>query len=206
MSKSIEDIAIVVLAAGASTRMGEPKQLLPWKKKTLISHTIETVLQVNCKNVYVVLGANFDLISSEIKDYPVSILNNELWHQGLGTSIACSTTFLINSDKDFDAILFVLADQPFITANYLNEMIVSYSFNKQTIIATMYTDKKNGVPVIFNKIYFKDLKIFKGDEGAKHLLMQLESSVKTLIPPNKNVDLDTKEDYSTFASRNFEFK
>ncbi|MCB4808257.1 nucleotidyltransferase family protein [Tamlana sp. 62-3] len=206
MFKNTKNIAVVVLAAGASTRMGEPKQLLPWKNSTLIAHTIETVLQVNCKNVYVVLGANFDLISSEIKDYPISILNNELWHEGLGTSIAFSINFILNSDINIDAVLFVLADQPFIDSDYINKMITGYNVDNKSIVATYYSDKKIGVPVLFDKLYFKYLKRLQGDEGAKHIIKDHEYAIKTLIPPNKNVDLDTKEDYQLLVSRNFEFK
>jgi len=206
LSKSTPNIAIVVLAAGASARMGEPKQLLSWKKGTLITHSVETVLQVSSKNVLVVLGAHYELISVKINDYPITILNNEAWREGLGKSIAYATDFLTKSNEDIEAVLFVLADQPFITVNYLNNMIDSFVPKKKSIVATSYDDKKIGVPVLFDKVYFKELMHLRDDNGAKHILRQNESYVKALIPPNKNVDLDTKDDYNTFLSQNFEFK
>lgn len=196
-------IAVIILAAGSSSRMGSPKQLLKWGDKTLITHVIETVLQLKIENISVVLGANYELISEHIKGYPITILNNQNWKLGLGKSIAYATQCLMESNKNIDGVLFVLADQPFVNATYLNEILNSFNANKNAIIATSYNNNI-GVPVLFDKKYFNALINLKDDNGAKHILKHHESYVKALIPPNKNVDLDTKEDYNTFFRQNFD--
>tara|TARA_R110002096_G_scaffold46455_1_gene123923 strand:- start:12295 stop:12906 length:612 start_codon:yes stop_codon:yes gene_type:complete len=197
-------IAVVVLAAGASKRMGVPKQLLKWGNGTLITHTIQTVLKLNADAIYVVLGANFQLIKKTIHHFPITILNNENWEHGLGTSIACASKFIQNEKPEIDALLFILADQPFITADYLNKIILSFSPNEKQIVASFYQNRKFGVPALFDAFYFEQLSKLNDDYGARHILKANESVMKALIPPVKNVDLDFKEDYERLYKENFE--
>ncbi|MGS0528175.1 nucleotidyltransferase family protein [Zobellia nedashkovskayae] len=102
-------IAILILAAGASTRMGQPKQLLPWKDTTLLGHAIQTVKSTDAIEVVTVLGANAKLIQSQIKEEVIFIQNTD-WQSGLGGSIACGTEWLLQSNIEFDGILITLAD------------------------------------------------------------------------------------------------
>lgn len=197
-------IVIVVLAAGASKRMGEPKQLLKWGGSTLITHTIQTALKLNSDTIYVVLGANFKLIKNSITHFPITILNNKNWEQGLGESIAFAAKHIQKSSHKPEAILFVLADQPFINVSYLKSMISSFSKEKKQIIASSYQNRKFGVPALFDSYYLDDLSDLKGDFGARHFMQKNESFIKALIPPVKNVDLDFKEDYEKFYKENFE--
>jgi molybdenum cofactor cytidylyltransferase len=196
-------IAVVVLAAGASKRMGKPKQLLQWDNETLISHTIRTALKLKTGHVYVVLGANFQLIEKTINHFPITILNNKNWERGLGASIGVASKYIQRQKPETDALLFVLADQPFITASYLNDIILSFSPNENQIIASAYENQKFGVPALFDSSYFKKLGLLKDDFGAKDVLKANESFVKVLIPPVKNVDLDSKEDYERLYKENF---
>ena len=197
-------IAVVILAAGSSKRMGTPKQLLKWGEETLISHTIESILTLDTETIFVVLGANFDLIKKTIQHYPTTILNNKNWAQGLGTSIACASKYIQNKKSNVDAVLFILADQPFITSDYLNELILSFSSGNKQIIASSYQNRKFGVPAIFDIFYLHHLSKLNDDFGARNILKENESFVKTLEPPVKNVDLDFKEDYEKFHKENFE--
>lgn len=195
-------IPIIILAAGASSRMGVIKQLLNWGEESLLSHAIKTTLELSNNDVIVVLGANSDIIKIEIEHYPVSIIYNEKWQQGLGNSIACGINYIMEFHKNADGALIVLADQPLIDADYLNELIQNFSPSKIQIIATSYSKGTYGVPVLFDKSYFDDLMQLHDDFGAKQLLRKNESHVKVLIPPNKNVDLDTKEDYEFYKGLN----
>ncbi|MGC1206112.1 MAG: nucleotidyltransferase family protein [Flavobacteriaceae bacterium] len=196
-------IAVVILAAGASKRMGEPKQLLKWGDSTLITHTIQTALKLKVDTVYVVLGANFKLIENSIAHFPITILNNENWEQGLGESIAFTSKHLQNETYKPEGILFVLADQPFITVSYLKSIISSFSKGEKQIIASSYQNRKFGVPALFDSYYINDLSDLKGDFGAKNFLQKSESFIKALKPPVKNVDLDFKEDYEKFYKEHF---
>ncbi|TVZ59493.1 molybdenum cofactor cytidylyltransferase [Flavobacteriaceae bacterium MAR_2010_105] len=188
-------IAILILAAGGSSRMGQPKQLLKWGKNSLLGHTIENVLKTNTHEIIVVLGANFNSVKQEIKNYQVTILNNKDWSQGLGTSIAYGVHYLLESSSSVDGVLIVLADQPFVDRDYLEKMMTSFSSSRKQILATAYDDDIQGVPVLFDASYFEELSKLTGDVGAKQCIKRHQLFVKTLVPPVKNVDLDTLEDY-----------
>ncbi|MBU3821666.1 nucleotidyltransferase family protein [Flavobacteriaceae bacterium XHP0103] len=203
MIDSQSNIAVVVLAAGASSRMGEPKQLLNWGQTTLLGHAINMVKSIYPQETILVLGANFELISKEIKDKTITILNNTDWQHGLGTSIAFAVQHLQNSNSKVSGVLFVLCDQPFITGDYLKQMISKFNQNTHQIIATAYVNGKQGVPVLFDACYFKDLTQLHDDFGAKALLKKHESKTVVLKPPTENVDLDTKEDYTNLYQSKF---
>ena len=188
-------IAVFILAAGRSSRMGQPKQLLEWGKGTLLDHAIQTVLKLNAEELIVVLGANYDSIERSIKHFPVTILNNTEWDLGLGKSIACGANYILKSTKKFDGILITLADQPHIDHHFLKVLMDSFVAGKKHIVATSYEDGKQGVPVLFDAIYLEELTKLSDDKGAKSLLKAHQNCVKTLSPPTKNMDLDTQEDY-----------
>ena len=186
--------AIVILAAGASKRMGEPKQLLPWGHSTLIEHVIQKSLKVEVKEVSVVLGANYDIINNKIKNYPINIINNIDWKVGLSSSISKAVTHYIRDPK-IDALIFILADQPFVTDDYLNLMLSNFTPNQNQIIATQYEDGKLGIPVLFDRYYFDELLSLNGDFGANHILQNNKSYVNILEASFKCFDIDTKDDY-----------
>lgn len=197
------NIAIVILAAGASRRMGEPKQLLRWGETTLINHTINTAIEVNSNEIIVVLGAHFELIENEIKNPNITILNNKDWEKGLGTSIACAVEYLKMSQSALDGFLIILADQPFITGDFLKLIISKYAVSKKRIIATSYGSDKIGVPALFNTSYLEELSQLNDDFGAKLILKKYHSEVLPISPPTKNIDLDTNEDYINLYQSNF---
>lgn len=203
MIDSQSNIAIVVLAAGASSRMGEPKQLLKWAQTTLLGHAINTAKTVDPLKTIVVLGANFEIIQKEIDDKAFTILNNANWQEGLGTSVSCAIQYLQKTNVNVKGVLFVLGDQPFITADYLRLMVSKFEPNKKQIIATAYANGKRGVPVLFDVFYFKELVLLKDDFGAKDILKKYEPQTIVLKPPKENLDLDTKEDYTTLYQSNF---
>ena len=196
-------IPIIVLAAGASSRMGSTKQLLNWGEKTLLEHTLQTALNTISNSVIVVLGANYELINKQIYTLPITVLNNQEWQQGLGKSIACGVHYIMEFNQEAEGVLIVLADQPLIDTAYLNELIQNFIPYKNQIIASYYKKGNYGVPALFDKIYFKSLSELKDDKGAKHLLNQHQPFVKTLVPPIKNVDLDSKEEYNILYKANF---
>ncbi|PKQ46281.1 nucleotidyltransferase family protein [Confluentibacter flavum] len=203
MIASQSNIAIVILAAGASKRMGKPKQLLKWGEGTLISHAVKTASKVNPKDLIVVFGAHFELIKNEIETSKVTILNNQSWEKGLGTSIAFAIDFLQNSKSNIDGVLITLCDQPLITTDFLKSLVSKFQPNKKQIIATSYGNGKHGVPALFDKIYFEDLLILSDDQGAKNILIKYKAQVVSVLPPEKNIDLDTTEDYTNLYQSNF---
>lgn len=187
----------MVLAAGNSSRMGKPKQLLAVNEKTLLNHTLDQCLESEAERVIVVLGSNFQLISDTIASNHVHILNNSLWQQGMGSSISCAMSYLKTNCNDINAVLFVLSDQPLITVNHYNELINKYVTGDNNIVCSRYKDQL-GVPAIFDTKHFDDLEKLHGQFGAKDLIKQNLKTVDSIDMAECLIDLDTPEDYSRY--------
>lgn len=192
--------ALLILAAGASRRMGSCKQLLPWKNTTLIGNAIETALASKADEVFVVLGANFDTINNTIKHYPINILRNLQWEKGMGTSIAYGLTAIQDHKNNFTSVLISLADLPLVDAIHYNLLIDKSNSSKNNIIASSY-EEKIGVPAIFNKKYFAKLISLNKDVGAAKLIKQHINDVSQLKIEVKHKDIDTVEDYKDLKSK-----
>ncbi|NCO62660.1 MAG: nucleotidyltransferase family protein [Flavobacteriales bacterium] len=187
-------LAVLILAAGNSSRMGVPKQLLKWKESNLLQHTINTVNELNTENI-LVLGAHFNKIKPSIHSGNMVVLFNESWEKGLSHSIVIGVNHIKESLPNMDGILIMLADQPLIDSNYLNEMINLHHQNPNKIICTMYQNGKRGVPAIFNKTYFEDLLQLNDDKGAKELLIKHSKNLILLNGIKHTTDIDTMNDY-----------
>ncbi len=196
------NIAILIPAAGASRRIGSPKQLLKWGNSTLISHAIETAEELGQKEIVVVLGAYYDKIKSEINNSSVRILNNADWNDGLGSSVAVGVEYLHNSGVTYDAVLILLPDQPLIVPFYLKTMIEKFRVGENQIIATAYGNKKYGVPTLFDKKYFTKLRALTDDRGAQELIKQLAKFVTSVDINPLISDIDTEEDYNKIYKAN----
>ncbi|MDV7138828.1 nucleotidyltransferase family protein [Maribacter sp. TH_r10] len=193
MGKST-NIAIVILAAGESSRMQQPKQLLPWGETTLLGQAIETAKTSSAHEVFVVLGANSEMILRQIDRTQINIVLNDNWKKGMGSSISCAVKELIQSKKQFDGLLFMLCDQPFIDTAYLNTMISTFIDEYNDIVATAY-ENGNGVPVLYDQRFIPDLEKLDGIVGAKEILLKNTQSTTNLKPKGKEIDLDTYEEY-----------
>lgn len=201
MCTSIPNIAIVILAAGASSRMGSPKQLLKWGNDSLLNHAINIALRAHASEVIVVLGANYELIEKEIEHHAITVLKNAEWNLGLGKSIAYAAEHVLKSKSKTQGILFTLGDQPLIGSDFLNKMIQGFSPDESQIVASVYKNDKKGVPVLFDSVYFEELSKLIADNGAKQLLQVHKPFVKTLKPPMENKDIDTPEDYNNLCRK-----
>ncbi|MEJ2112437.1 MAG: nucleotidyltransferase family protein [Flavobacteriaceae bacterium] len=195
------NIAILILAAGESKRMGTPKQLLKWKNTTLLSNSIEVTKDIS-PNIVVVLGANFEKINASINHYPIHILKNKSWKKGLGNSIAFGINHIKESHPNAEAVLILLGDQPLITSVYLNLMISEFIKEKNLIIASSYKDGKKGVPVLFDNFYFKELAQLSNDQGAKLLIKKYDDKVVSLNAEAMVSDIDSIEDYNNLYRAN----
>lgn len=187
-------LAVLILAAGNSTRMGVPKQLLKWKESNLLQHTINTVNQLNTENV-LVLGAYFNRIKASINSENIMVLFNGSWEKGLSQSIVLGVGHIKESHPNIESILIMLADQPLIDLYYLNEMIGLHHLNPNKIICTLYQNDKRGVPAIFNKTFFEDLLQLNDDIGAKELLNKHSNDLILLNGTRHTADIDTMDDY-----------
>lgn len=189
----LQNIAILILAAGASSRMGKTKQLLPWEDTTLLGNAIRKAKDTNAKSVVVVLGAHAKSIRREVQEN-VDFVENTIWASGLGSSIACGTEFLMRKRNKTNGILIMLADQPLIDTPYLNSMMSAFDAGQKEIIATAYKNRA-GVPALFAKSYFEKLTKLDDDFGAKKIIDRHDADVLVLDPGKKTVDIDTKSEY-----------
>lgn len=185
-------IAIIIVAAGSSSRMKSPKQLLALGNTTLLGNAIAQAKATAADEVFTVLGANFEAVRSSIQNYNATVVENKNWKNGLGSSIASGVDFIIGN-RDYQAVMIMLGDQPLIDSNYLNELLATFKVDPSAITATKYTHSI-GVPAVFPKEYFKELAGLNDDHGAKFLLNG-SNLVKVLDPGKKTIDVDTPEDY-----------
>lgn len=183
--------ALLILAAGTSSRMGSPKQLLPYKHTTLLGWTIEQAQHSNIEDIFCVLGASYHEVLAAIHQYPIQIIRNPEYHNGLSTSIVRGVQHI--TQFGFERVFILLGDQPHVTTSYLNAMLHTAIEFPTKIIASNYT-KKIGVPAIFPKNFFSQLRELQGDKGAKSIL---KAQSEQLIPMKAIdlTDIDTPEDY-----------
>ena len=188
------NIAIIILAAGASTRMGRPKQLLPYQGRSLLRHTIENAVASVCKPIVVVLGANAENIRSEISESDIKIVENPDWHLGMSSSIRRGIISLVTDYKTVDAVVITVCDQPFLSSEIINHLVSTYHSTRKPIIACEYADTL-GVPVLFSQIFFSKLENLTEDVGAKKIIKNHYHEVFSIPFPLGAIDIDTPHDY-----------
>lgn len=186
MEKSI-NLAVLILAAGTSSRMGEPKQLLKLKGKTLINIAIEKAFELT-SNVTVILGHKSEEIKKEIENQKINILINPNYDEGMGNTIA----FGVSNIKE-EQVLIMLCDQPLIPIKHFENLIKLSNKNKDKIVCSQYKNQY-AVPTIFPKKYFEELKKLKGNKGAKQLFSKYEP-ISFTLEDKYSIDVDTKEDW-----------
>ena len=190
-------VALILLAAGESKRMGTPKQLLPYKGQCLIRHAAGEAVASNCCLVVVVLGAYCDRIQPELDDLPVEICQNPHWQRGMSASISVGIQTIAAISPDLNAVIIALADQPLVTAQVYNQLIKRYRETEQKAIASTYANTL-GVPALFDRALFPELLNLDGG-GAKQLLKKSDRQWN-LDVPEAAIDLDTPTDYQNIIS------
>ena len=191
---------LVLLAAGASTRLGQPKQLLPWQEKSLLQLMTETALQSVNGLVVVVLGANAGDLQPVVDAKKVNIVYNAGWQEGIASSIRSGLTALLQVAPLTENVIFMVCDQPYVTPSLIKELINVKKQTGKKIVASKYADT-TGIPVIFDKSIFPSLLKLEGNTGAKKIIQQFNGEVETIDFPLGHIDIDTKEDYDNFTKR-----
>ena len=191
------NIGIVILAAGASKRMGTPKQLLDLGGTTLLRRTVEVALATEFRPVVVVLGANKTQIAPQIIDLPVTIIENPKWEEGMSTSVKMGLVGLYMTEKKLDAAMVLVCDQPHISVQLLTSMAKVQALTNKKIVACQY-EGQLGVPVLFEREMFTELLDFQGDKGARFLLHKFPEQTARVRFDLGNIDLDTPQDYQTY--------
>jgi molybdenum cofactor cytidylyltransferase len=192
-------IGIVILAGGASSRLGKPKQLLEYKGKSLLTHAIDLATATGANQVITVLGAHADQLISESGKTGTTVLKNTEWEDGMASSIRVGLTGLLEIDPDVEAVILMVCDQPFVNGALLNELMNEYRSSGKPIIACAYGDSI-GTPALFDKTIFASLLQLEGDAGAKKIIKSSPQLVQTISFPEGNIDIDTIADYNNLVA------
>ena len=190
----VSDIGIVTLAAGASSRLGQPKQLLVMNSTTLIRTSAEVAVNTGFGPVVVVLGAHKQKIQAEMKNLPVAVIENDAWQEGMGTSVKAGMKALLSLNPNAKAVILLLCDQPFVTTSLLQNLAKEYQDSGKPIIASRY-GKTLGVPALFDQQFFPLLTSLQGDEGARKIIRQHIDTVHVMPFEEGKYDIDTIEDF-----------
>lgn len=192
-------LGLIVLAAGESSRMGKPKQLLPFGKTTLLRHAVLTATQTALYPIITVLGAHSEACREQIRDLPVHIVTNRNWEMGMGSSIGFGIETLLRIAPRSYGVLLMLHDQPLITNERLAKLVALKRSSHALIVSSSY-EGTVGVPAIFDRKLFVALQGLRGVEGAKKVLNAHASKVLTVPTPEAAWDIDTPEEYQTLVA------
>jgi len=192
----MNNCAAIILAAGKSSRLGQPKQLLQYQNKILLQHAIDVAKQSEIKQVIVVLGSGYESIIAAIDLSGIHVVKNDRWQTGIASSINCGINALREISPTSEAAILMVSDQPYITPSLLNSLISEQLENGKPIVACEY-DNTIGIPAIFHKSIFDQLTELKGDTGAKKIIKQYSDVVSTVSFLMGGIDIDTLDDYET---------
>lgn len=185
---------IVILAGGASTRLGRPKQLLQYHGKTLLNHAVNEAITAKVDAVVVILGKNADQFQNEIDEKKVHVVVNKDWVEGMASSVRLGLETLLKTKPYIDAVIFMVCDQPHISSSVLNELITKQQKTTKQIVTCNYGESI-GPPALFHKKYFRELAKLNGDVGARNIIEENTRDVATIFFPEGKIDIDTEEDY-----------
>jgi len=188
----------IVLAAGSSSRMGQPKQLLDWHGRPLLHHTIEELVSAGLDRVVVVLGAHADAIENQLSGRSpdnVLFVRNPEWAAGQATSLVSGLRALPTDSAEIQNVLLVLCDQPFVTAADYRMLMETIGTGSASAVATRY-DSGGGVPAALAWSACVQLLEIKGDTGARGWLRsQPDEEVELVDIPGALRDLDYPDQY-----------
>lgn len=193
-------VAAVVLAAGDSTRMGWPKQLLRFDGESLVRRAARTALASQCAGVFVVLGAHAAAVARELDGLALTLVQNPQWQEGMSRSIRVAVEAVAAAQPRFDGLLIVLADQPAVTTALLDRLIAASPTAPAGLVACEYAGTV-GAPALFARRHYDALRALHGDRGGKAVLIAYADAVVQIPFPPASIDLDTPADYADILNK-----
>ena len=184
-------IAGIVLAAGVSKRMREPKQLLKWRGQTLIERVARTALASGLDPVVVVVGAHGEMVRAAVRTLPLLIIDNPHWPEGMSTSMHAGLRAL---PGEVDAAILLLVDQPGLEADHLKAIVEAYQTSGKPIVASSFQGRRTS-PTLFDRSIFEDLLAIGGDEGGRSIVRVRSQQVEIVESVQDLADVDTTQDW-----------
>ena len=186
-------ISAILLGAGESKRMGVDKLSLPWRRKTVLEHCFETLLQSEVQEIVVVLGTRNKRVKNRFQGKKTKVVVNPYSKRGMSTSIRKGLQAIHPGSA---GILIALGDQPFLKTKTINALVRAFDRGEEGIIIPSFQDRK-GHPVIFHKRYRKELLNLRGDVGGRTIVERHPEDVRVVPIKSEGVvkDVDTWQDY-----------
>ncbi len=194
----VEKFAVIILAAGSSSRLGSPKQLLIFQNKTLLQNCIDHAKQVQAEPLILVLGAHKELIKTQIDTRNITVVENDNWASGMASSVTSAVKTLQVSFPDTDGLILMVCDQPFADWKILSKLLRKQKETGKAIVSSSY-EGINGTPAFFHRSLFTELLNLKGDTGAKKILEKYKNSSAHVSFKAGSIDIDTSADYKNLA-------
>lgn len=194
-----ESIAGIILAAGESSRYGQPKQLLDWKGQPFVHAVARTALEAGLSPVIVVTGSHALQVEASIKNLHVEIVRNANWKSGQGSSLREGILTLSSLQRSVGGVIFLLADQPQVTTSILHTLKEKHTEGLYPIVAPMVVDRRAN-PVLFDRAAFADLSTIEGDTGGRAIFHKHRVEYVPWHDESLLLDVDTPEQYQRLVS------
>lgn len=186
--------ALIILAAGNSSRLGTAKQLLRFNNNSLIGHAIAAASAIKDSLVIVVTGAEHDRLLPELNASDIAVCNNLNWRDGMGSSVAAGVNYALQQLPALQTCILMVCDQPFLSAQLLTQLIETQERTGKGIIGSQYDDTI-GTPVLFTAPYFNALRALSGDQGARAILKKYSEDLAVVPFLEGSTDIDTLKAY-----------
>ena len=193
----VEPIAGIILAAGGSSRFGQPKQLLDWNGEPMVRRVVNMALKAGLSPLVVVVGASADDVAAVINDLPLRIVINSEWSTGKSSTIKVGINSL---PEELGGVVFLQCDQPQIPQALLKSLIETHQTNLSPIVAPLI-DGQRGNPVLFDRITFSEFHSLQGEMGGRKLFSRFQVQWLNWIDKNLLLDIDTPADYEKLLAK-----
>jgi len=195
-------IGAVILAAGASTRMSIPKQLLQFRGHAFLRRAASVALEAGCRPVVVVTGANAAVCRESLRELDVLEAKNQQWEFGISSSVRVGIEALVTPNPRIAAVVLMLCDQPFVTRDVIVGLVRAHYETGCSVVASRFGGSY-GVPALFGKAHFAELATLEGAAGAKQVIQKHLEKVQLLPFPEGEIDVDTPDDFARLQSTHY---
>jgi molybdenum cofactor cytidylyltransferase len=192
------NVPLILLAAGGSTRLDTPKQLLHFRGRSLLRHAASVALASRCSPVHVVLGSDAPRMREELRGLSVRCVENATWAEGMGGSIRVGVADVLAANPRAAAAVIMLVDQPMVTAAVIDALVSHRQASEHTIVASAYGGSF-GPPLLFDAAHFGELCALTGQAGAKAVVQRHLASAAMIPFPDGAIDIDLPADAQRLA-------
>ncbi len=197
---SLQKLGAVLLAAGGSSRMGSPKQLLRIEDEALVTRMARRLVELEPASVMVVTGAASQAVKDQLSGLPVQIVHNPRWQDGMAGSLAAGVK---NLPVEVDGVLIMLCDQWQVGVEDLRELVRTWNADISHIAAACWDEEGRqviGPPAIFPRALFEELINLRGDRGARAVIGKHRENASLVVMKNARFDLDKPADLKEFPA------